>query len=101
MGKQNSWNLLNKLGLRKTTDILLFQEPILLEKENAMYFLVNWLNKNKPKLEKKGIQYFTGKTGKNLFYRNKIWKSKQENQATGSMFMPLCILENSTFLLLN
>ena len=40
-----------------------------LDKENALWFLVNWLNKNKPQLAKKGIivsqekldkQYFTG-----------------------------------------
>jgi SNF2 family DNA or RNA helicase len=42
----------------------------MLEKENALWFLVNWLNKNKPLLEGNGIfvtqekldkQYFTGK----------------------------------------
>lgn len=60
---------LKEFGLKESNGYLSFTGLDLLENENAVYFLVNWLNRNKPALDKENIritqekfgnQYFTG-----------------------------------------
>ena len=62
-------NLLSEFGLKETNGYFSLSELDLLENENAVYFLINWINKNKPQLDEKNItitlenfdkQYFTG-----------------------------------------
>ncbi|HSO85815.1 MAG TPA: SNF2-related protein, partial [Draconibacterium sp.] len=67
--ENNIQNLLSEFGLKETNGYFSLSELDLLENENAVYFLINWINKNKPQLDEKNItitlenfdkQYFTG-----------------------------------------
>ena len=49
-------NFLSDFGLNENNGYYSFPSMDLLDNENALYFLVNWINKNKPQLEKKNIQ---------------------------------------------
>jgi len=62
-------NFLKEFGLKESNGYLTLPGLDLLENENAVYFLVNWLNRNKPALNKNNIRitqenfdkkYFTG-----------------------------------------
>jgi SNF2 family DNA or RNA helicase len=62
-------NYLKEFGLKESNGYLSFPGLDLLENENAVYFLVNWINRNKPELDKNNIRisqenfdkkYFTG-----------------------------------------
>ncbi|KAF0236600.1 MAG: SNF2-like [Prolixibacteraceae bacterium] len=62
-------NFLTEFGLTESDGYLSLPGLDLLENENAVYFLVNWLNRNKPELDKNNIRitqenfdkkYFTG-----------------------------------------
>jgi SNF2 family DNA or RNA helicase len=62
-------NFLKEFGLKESNGYLSFQGLDLLVNESAVYFLVNWINRNKPELDKKNIRvtqenfdkkYFTG-----------------------------------------
>ena len=62
-------NYLREFGLKESNGYLSFPGLDLLENENAVYFLVNWINRNKPELDKNNIRviqenfdkkYFTG-----------------------------------------
>jgi len=63
-------NILKNFGLREKNGYLTLSGLDLLENENAVYFLVNWINRNKPELDEKDItviqenfdkKYFTGR----------------------------------------
>jgi SNF2 family DNA or RNA helicase len=67
--ENNIQNHLQEFGLKESNGYLSFSELDLLEDENAVYFLVNWINKNKPQLDEQNItvtletfdkKYFTG-----------------------------------------
>ena len=62
-------NVLNEIGLIEKNGYYSLPSLDLLEKENALYFLVNWINEHKPQLEENNIRivqenlekkYYTG-----------------------------------------
>ena len=58
---------IQKTGLKEVNGYFIPAGLELLEKENAMHFLVNWLNKNKQDLEKNGIEISQEKQEKTFF----------------------------------
>ncbi len=65
--ENNIQKFLNELGLLEKNGY--FSLPMLdsIENENAIYFLVNWINKHKPQLETKQIRVVQEKLGKNYY----------------------------------
>ncbi|MCY1719201.1 DEAD/DEAH box helicase [Prolixibacteraceae bacterium Z1-6] len=67
--EQEIVNAIFNVGLIEDNGSFVLKGISLLEQENALYFFVNWLNKNRPELERNGIQvkqkqlekkYYTG-----------------------------------------
>lgn len=56
-----------ELGLIEKNGFLSLQKLDLVDNENAVYFFVNWINKNKPQLETKQIRVVQEKLGKQFF----------------------------------
>ncbi len=68
--EQEILDVISEVGLVENNGYYSVKGLDLLEQENTLYFLINWLNKHRPQLEKHGIKikqeqmekrYFTGK----------------------------------------
>ena len=75
--EQEIINIISNIGLKEENGYYSVKGTQLLENQNALYFFVNWLNENKPKLEKEGIFVQQDKLDKNYF----TGKQKLELQA--------------------
>ncbi|MCF6356435.1 MAG: SNF2-related protein, partial [Draconibacterium sp.] len=75
---------LNKIGLIENNGYLSIEGLQLLETKNAIYYFVNWLNKNKPRLIEKEIYVVQDKLDKNYF--TGIQKIEIQTQKKGDWF---------------
>lgn len=65
--EKSIFDILSEIGLLEKNGYFSVKAIELLEPADALYFLVNWLNKNKYRLEEKGILVEQGKLGKTYF----------------------------------
>jgi SNF2 family DNA or RNA helicase len=65
--EKSVFNNLTENGLKERDGHFTLNELDLLGPVDALYFLVNWLNENKQRLEEKGIRVEQGKLDKNYF----------------------------------
>ncbi len=75
---------LNKIGLIENNGYLSIEGLQLLETKNAIYYFVNWLNKNKPELIEEEIYVVQDKLDKNYF--TGIQKIEIQTQKKGDWF---------------
>ena len=60
-------NSIKRTGLVEDNGYFIIKGVPLLEPENALYFMINWLNKNRPELENNGIRVEQGKLEKKFY----------------------------------
>lgn len=65
--EKSIFDILSEIGLLEKNGYFSVKAIELLEPADALYFLVNWLNKNKYRLEEKGITVEQGKLEKTYF----------------------------------
>ena len=70
--------------MKETNGYFTIQGTDLLETENAMHFLINWVNNNKDKLERKGIQITQEKLDKTYF--TGIQRLEMKTKKSGDWF---------------
>ena len=65
--EKSVFNNLAETGLKEKDGYFTLKGLEILEPSDALYFLVNWLNENKERLEEKGVRVEQGKLDKNYF----------------------------------
>ncbi|WP_372948212.1 DEAD/DEAH box helicase [Mariniphaga sp.] len=65
--EKSVFSYLAELGLKEKDGYFILKGLDLLGPDDALYFLVNWLNENKQRLQEKGIWIEQGKLDKNYF----------------------------------
>lgn len=83
------------IGLKEDNGSYTINGIDLLEPQNALYFLVNWLNKKRPQLEEKGIELKQQKLEKNFYTGSQ--QLEMQTQTKGDWFDVYAVVKFGEF----